>query len=64
MKVGSLVSVYGTGGCVGGSAKGGSVGEWVGPLLLVVACSGSPTTPVGVRPQRLPVLNAGWYVLD
>ncbi len=48
MKVGSLVSVYATGRCVGGSAKGGWVGEWVGPLLLVVACSGSPMTLVGV----------------
>ncbi len=64
MKVGSLVSVYATGGCAGGSAKGGWVGEWVGPLLLVVACSGTPTTLVGVRPQRPPVLNAVWYVLD
>ncbi len=30
----------GVGGCVGGSANGGSVGEWVAGLSLAVAWSG------------------------
>ncbi len=37
-----------TGRCLGGLAKGGLVGEWVGSLSLAVACSGTPTTLVGI----------------